>query len=290
MQADSFFKGSPAVRLFTACVGAFIYGLSIGLFLAPNHLAPGGVGGLSVILNSFIPLGVGSLTMIINFPLLIIAIIKWGWSFLFTSMMAIITSGITADVCAYFPAVTENKLLAALAGGAIMGLGCGIVFRAGSSTGGTDIVTRLIKKRKPHLKLSALLLIIDAAVAILSGIVFKDAEIVLYSIIALIIFSKVIDMVLYGSDTARMVFVISEKSQEILDCLLNKVGVGCTVLKGISGYKNTEKNILLCAMKKQRLPWVKNEVLRIDNKAFMLVTSAGEVFGEGFKTDSSDFF
>lgn len=290
MHSDKFFKGSPQKRFLTMCIGAFIYGISIGLFLAPNHLAPGGVGGISIILNYFIPLGVGSLTMLINLPLLIIAIVKWGWRFLFTTVAAIIVSGVTTDACAFFSPVTENKILAALAGGAVMGLGCGIVFRAGSTTGGTDIITRLIKIKKPYLKLSVVILIIDSIIAIISGIVFRNADTALYSLIALTIFSRVLDMVLYGSDTARMVFVISGKSQDILDSLLNKVGVGCTILKGISGYQGTEKDILLCAMKKQRLPSVKNAVLEIDDKAFMLVTSAGEVFGEGFKTEQSDFF
>lgn len=290
MQSDRFFKGSPQKRFFTMCIGAIIYGISIGLFLAPNHLAPGGVGGISIILNYFIPLGVGSLTMLINLPLLIIAIVKWGWRFLFTTVAAIIVSGITTDTCAFFSPVTENKILAALAGGAVMGLGCGIVFRAGSTTGGTDIITRLIKIKKPYLKLSVVILIIDSIIAIISGIVFRNADTALYSLIALTIFSRMLDMVLYGSDTARMVFVISGKSQAILDSLLNKVGVGCTILKGVSGYQGTEKDILLCAMKKQRLPSVKNAVLEIDDKAFMLVTSAGEVFGEGFKTEQSDFF
>lgn len=290
MSSEKLLKGSPLKSFFTMFIGAVIYGISIGLFLAPNHLAPGGVGGLSVILSYFIPLGVGSLTMIINLPLLILAIVKWGWKFLFTTVTAIIASGITADICSLFSPITENKILASIAGGAVMGLGCGIVFRSGSTTGGTDIVTRIIKSKKPHLKLNVVMLIIDSIIAVLSGLVFKNADNALYSLISLTVFSKVLDMVLYGSDTARMVFVISGKSQDILDRLLNKVGVGCTILKGVSGYQRTEKEILLCAMKKQRLPSVKKAVLEIDDKAFMLVTSAGEVFGEGFKTEQSDFF
>lgn len=290
MNADRFFKGPMPVRLFTICIGSVIYGIAIGLFLAPNQLAPGGVGGISVILNSFVPLGVGSLTMLINLPLLVMAIIKWGWRFLFSTVIAIITSGVTADACSYFSAITENKILAAAAGGAVMGVGCGIVFRAGSTTGGTDIVTRLIRIKKPHLRLSVIIILIDSVIALLSGLVFRNADNALYSLLALTVFSKVLDVVLYGPDTARMVLVISEKSQDILDRLLNKVGVGCTVLKGVSGYNGTDKDILLCAMKKQRLPSVKNAVFEIDDKAFMLVSSAGEVFGEGFKTEKSDFY
>lgn len=290
MNTDSFFKGKPSLRLVTVCFGAAVYGIAIGSFLAPNQLAPGGVGGLSVIIDSFVHIGVGSLTMLINLPLLIIAILKWGWRFLFTTVIAIITAGISADAFSFFTPVTESKMLASIAGGAIMGVGCGIVFRAGSTTGGTDIITRLIKSKKPYLRLSVVVLALDSFVAVLSGIVFKNADNTLYSLIALTVFSKVLDIVLYGSDTARIVFVVSEKSPEILDRLLKKVDVGCTVLKGKSGYSGNKKDILLCAMKKQRLPSVEKAVLEIDSKAFMLVSSAGEVFGEGFKSEQSDFY
>lgn len=289
MIPDRLFKGSPQIRFLMICIGAIIYGISLGLFLAPNHLAPGGVGGLSIIIDAFIPIGVGTLTMLINLPLLIIAIKKWGWRFLFTTFFAIIAFSLTADVCTYFPAFTQNSLLASIAGGALMGIGCGTVFRAGSSCGGTEIVTKLIKLKKPHLRISAIIIIIDSIIAILSGIVFKNSDNMLYSFIALAVFSNFFDIVLYGSDSARMVFVISEKSSEILDRLLKKVGVGCTVLKGVAGYSQKDKDILLCAMKKQRLPSVQKAVLEIDNQAFMLITSAGEVFGKGFKTNNSDF-
>lgn len=290
MRFDEMIRKSPAYRLITVCLGATLYGVALGLFFAPNDIAPGGVSGVAVMLATVVPVGVGSLTMMINLPLLIIAILKWGWKFLFSTVVAIIVSGVTADFCAFFPAVTENRMLAALAGGALMGFSCGLVFRAGSTTGGTDIVTRLLRVKYPHFKLSTLLLIIDGIIAFTSGIVFKNPENALYSLLAILLSAKVLDMVLYGADSARMIFVISSKSQEILHCLLNQHEVGCTVLKGISGFEGKDMKILLCAMRKQRYPAVKNSVLEIDKKAFILVTNAGEVFGEGFKTHKDDFF
>lgn len=289
MRFEELFGKTPTQRLLGVCIGALLYGIAVGLFFAPNDIAPGGVSGIAVMLAAVIPVGVGSLSMLINLPLLIIAILKWGWRFLFSTAAAIVVAGVAADSCAFFSPITENKLLAALFGGVILGTGCGIVFRFGSTTGGTDIASRLIKLKYPHLRLSTLIFLLDGVIAFTSGFVFKNPENVLYSLLAIAVSSKIIDMVLYSADSARMIFVISNKSEEILDCLLNRVKVGCTVLKGVSGYEGKDKQILLCAMRKQRLHTVKDAVLDIDNKAFMLITNAGEVFGEGFKTDKSNF-
>ena len=289
MLFDEKLRRSSGWRITAVCVGAVLYGLALGLFFAPNDIAPGGVSGVAVMLATVVPVGVGSLAMMINLPLLIIAILKWGWKFLFSTVVAIILSGVSADFCAFLPAVTDNRMLAALAGGGLMGVSCGLVLRAGSTTGGTDIVSRLLRAKYPHLKLSTLLLIVDGIIALTSGIVFKSPENALYSLLAIFLSSKVLDRVLYGADSARMIFVISSKSQEILSCLLNDHEVGCTVLKGISGFEGKDMRILLCAMRKQRYPAVKNSVLEIDKKAFILVTNAGEVFGEGFKTQKDDF-
>ena len=290
MTFDRFFKGSGAKRLTIVCLGATLYGASLGLLLAPNGIAPGGTGGIAIMLSGFFPLGVGGLNMLLNLPLLIIAILKWGWKFLFSTTAAIAVSGITADAFSFFTPLSETPLLAAVFGGAAMGAGCGIVFRAGSTTGGTDIVTRLLKLKYPHLKIGTIILIIDGIISILSGFVYADAENAMYSLIALAVCTKTIDLVIYGTDSAKLIIVISDKSREITDGLLHKVDVGCTVLKGVSGFKRQESEIILCAMKKQLFPAVRDYILKADSKAFILVSGAGEIFGEGFKTELSDFF
>lgn len=290
MGFDRFFNGSKSSRFLIICAGSVLFGLSIGLFFSPNSLAPGGISGIAVMLSTFLPMGAGTLTILINIPLLIVAIIKWGRKFLISTIWTILLSGIVADLCIYLPPITEDKLLAALAGGAVMGIGLGFVFRCGSTTGGTDIVMRLIRQKRPHLKLNAVLFAIDGVIAITSGFVFNDVNVALYSLLSLLVSSKVLDMILYGADSARMIFVISEKSDEILENLLNRVGTGCTVLKGMSGYRNKDIKILMCTVRKQLLPSAKDMILDIDNRAFMLVTNAAEVFGEGFKTKQSEFY
>lgn len=285
---DKLIKSSPIMRFCLVCIGSGIFGISLGLFLAPSNLAPGGVGGLSVMVNSFIPIGVGSLTMLLNLPLLIIAIIKWGWKFLFTTVTAIIIAGLSADASSFIKPITTNPFLACVFGGAIMGLGCSIVFKCGATTGGTDIVSRLVRIKRPDLKMGTIILSIDGVISILAGFVFKNAENSLYSLIALFVFSKVLDFILYGADSARMIMVISSKSEMLTDGLLHKQKVGCTILNGTSGYSKLPAHVLLCATRKQALPFVKDYILKTDNKAFLLVSNAREIFGEGFKTEISD--
>ena len=290
MLFDKIISKSFIYRIAVVIVGSLLYGLALGIFFVPNDIAPGGIGGVSVMLATFIPLGVGTLTMILNIPLLFISIVKWGWRFLLSTILSIVVSGVVADCCVFFSEITQDRLLSALAGGVILGLGCGLVFRANSTTGGTDIVTRLVKQRFPHLKMNVILMIIDGLIALAAGFVFKDADTALYSIIAIVVSSKTLDLILYGADSARMIFVISQKSGEIRKCLISQVNVGCTVLKGVSGYEGSDREILLCAMKKSLLPIVKHSILKIDSRAFLLVTNAGEVLGEGFKTDNSEFY
>ena len=282
-------KLSAAKNFMLLCVGTIIYGFSLGFIISPNSLAPGGIAGISVMLKSFVPLGVGTFTILLNIPLLILGRIYLGRAFLFSTLFAIALSGVTADLFAKLEPLTRQPILAALSGGALMGLGCGLVFRGRGTTGGTDVVARLIKLKKPHLRTGQIFLSIDGLVCISSGIVFKSFDAMLYSFLTLIVFSRVLDKVLYGGEGAKMVIVMSEKSGEILPVLLNKAGVGCTVLKGRSGYRGNDMDILLCAMKKQHLTEVRDIVLSYDDKAFMLVGNTNEIFGEGFKTEPDNF-
>lgn len=277
-----------AVKIFKTIVGAVIYGASLGIFLAPFGIAPGGVSGISVMLDKFLPLGVGSFIVMLNVPLLAVAFKKWGWRFTASTSLAIFVSGAAADICALLPPMVSDPLPAAVFGGALMGLGCGIVFRAGSTTGGTDIAARLVRLRYPYLKTGTAIMMIDGVISLLSGIVFANAENALFSLLALAVNAKVLDYILYGSDGAKLLIIISSNGEKIADMLVNEKNVGCTLLSGVSGYKRKSVSPVLCAVRKQLFPSVRSEILQTDPHAFILVCSAGEIFGEGFKTELSD--
>ena len=263
--------------------GSIIFGGALGLFLSPNRLAAGGIAGISVMLDRLYPLGVGTYTMLLNVPLLVISAFVFGRRFVLHTAAAIAVCGLTADRCALLPPLTDDPLLAALFGGAAMGLGCALVFLSGATTGGTDIVTKLILRRFPHLRTGRIFLAADGSVCIAGGIVFQSLETAMYAFIGLFVFSKVLDGVLYGADRSKLVLIVTNKSGELLPLLLSNANVGCTVISVRTGYCKLAADTLMCAMKKHRLHAVRRLVEQTDNEAFMLVLDAGEIYGEGFQ-------
>ncbi len=261
----------------------------MGLFLAPNSLAPGGVSGVAVLLERVFPIGAGSLIVLLNLPLLAVSMVKWGSKFTLSTLGVVAVSGAVADWASLFSPITVSPILASVFGGILLGLGYGFTVRGGGTTGGTDIVSRLLKIRFSHLKFTTLLLIVDGIISILSGIVSKNSDTAMYSLIALGVSVKVIDMIVYGLDGAKLVLAVSTKCREIADGLVYGEDVGCTILNGVSGYRRQQTEILMCAVKKQYFPHVRDYILRVDGGAFMLVANAGEIFGEGFKLKSDIF-
>lgn len=263
--------------------GSLLFGLSLGLILNPNKLAAGGVAGISVLLNHFFPIGVGAFTLLLNLPLLIISAKVFGRGFLLSTGAAIAVCAMSADYFALLQTPITDPLLAAVFGGALMGIGCGVVFLCGATTGGTDIVTKLILRKKPHFSTGSIFLAIDGSVCIAGGIVFKSIATALYAFIGLFVFSKVLDAVLYGANKAKLVLIVTTKSEQLLPLLLSGANVGCTVISARAGYTGSQASTLMCAMKKHRLHSVRRLVTQTDSKAFMLVLDSNEIYGEGFQ-------
>lgn len=267
--------------------GSILYSLSISLLLEPNSLAPGGVTGIVIILVRFLPLQVGTLVFILNIPLMILGIWKLGIRFLASTVLSVAMTSAFTNILSSFGPITREPILAAAAGGSLLALGVGITFKAGATTGGMDIVIKLIKLRYPHIKTGRLFLILDAVVITASAIVFRNVEIAMFAGIAVLISSFVLDTVLYGSDSAKLIYIISEKEAEIAEMFLKELDVGVTYLEGEGAFSGKEKQVLMCAMRKQLLPQAQSFVREIDANAFMIVTSATEIFGEGFKGHNS---
>jgi len=264
-------------------VGCFVYALGVSLFLDPNNLAAGGVLGASITIGYLTHISTGFLVLLINIPLLIIGTLKFRVRFFFSTIYATVLSSVLMDLTAPLGALTHEPLLAALAGGALAAAGIGLVFRAGGTTGGSDILVRLIKLKLKHVKTGQLFLITDVIVVTAAAIVFRDIDLTLYTVISILISSIVMDMVLYGRDGAKMIFIIGDKEGEITLRLLQDLEVGATVLTGTGAYTGESKKMILCAVRKQLLPMVQEIVRDEDPSAFMIVTSANEIYGEGFK-------
>ena len=234
-----------------------VYAVAVSLFLDPNSLAPGGVTGIAIILNRLTGLETGTWVLFIN-------------------------------LLSPFGAVTEDLLLAAVAGGCLMAVGLGLVFKSGATTGGTDIIVKLLRIRFPQLKTGFLFFVTDAVIVAASGIVFKNVDVALYAGIVIAINSLLMDVVLYGRDGAKLVFIISDKHENITKRILEELDIGVTYISGSGAYSGKEKNVIMCVMKKQISPRAEAIVREEDPLAFMIVTSATEIFGEGYKSIYSE--
>ena len=269
-------------------VGAFIYAFGIAVFLDPNHLAPGGVSGISIILNSFIPIGTGIWIFVINIPLMILGLIVFEFSFLMGTLYATAFSSAIIEVIArvfphLIPDMHDHLVIAAVAGGALVALGIGLVFRGGGSTGGFDIVVKLLRRKFRHMKTGVLYLALDMTVITLSAIAFHDILVALYAVVTVFTNSTVLDMVLYGKDNAKMVYIITDAPEAVSDRLMKEVETGVTMLHGEGAYTKKDKKVLMCVLHDQQYPMLRDIVKQEDKHAFLIVTKATEIFGEGYK-------
>lgn len=280
----NFYHASPVMVLLILLSASALYGTGISLFLDPNNLAPGGVTGIAVILNRIIPVKTGTLYFIINVPLLLIGLWKFGWKFMIKTVLATILTSLFTNWFTRYPVVTTDPLLAAIAGSMLCACGIGLIFKVGATSGGTDIIVKLLRLKYPYLKTSFLFLITDCIIVSASWFVFHDFNTVMYALISLIVMERILDWVLYGFDEAKLVYIISTEPEKIASRLMKEVDVGVTILHGEGGYSQTEKEVLLCAVRKQLESQIEDIVKQEDRFAFLIVTNASEIYGEGHKS------
>lgn len=262
---------------------AALYGAGTSLFLSPNDLVPGGITGVSMILSRFLPLSTGAIFMIINIPIMAVALYKFGWKFIISTFYAITCVSIFTDIFAIFPTVTNEPLLAVFMGDIMIAFAIGMVFRCGATTGGADIIVKLLRLKYPHIKTGKLFMMFDISVVALAGFLFHNIDASLYAFIGIFAMSAVMDMVLYGQDEAIMVYIISEMSELLAEKLMVDVDAGVTFLTGRGAYSRKEKDVILCVVRKNIYPKVEEAIKDTDPHAFMIVTHANEIYGEGYK-------
>ncbi len=265
-------------------VFSFTYAVGISMFLDPNNLAPGGVSGISIMLSRVTPLNTGTWILLINIPIMVLGLWKFGLKFMVSTTYCIVVSSGFTNLLAGQRALTGDKLLAAAAGGALVALSIGMIFKAGATTGGVDIIVRVLRLKYQHMKTGALFLMFDAAVVTLSGIMFRNLETALYAAVAVIVSATVLDIVLYGRDGAKMIYIISDRPDAIAGRLLQEVGIGVTYVNGQGAFSGREKRVIMCVVRKPLSPRAQQVVREEDPEAFMIVTNATEIFGEGYKS------
>ena len=272
----------------TTILGSFIFGAGYAIFLGPNDLNAGGISGLAAIIvqlinpNGTIPfVSVGTLTILLNLPLFAIGGVKIGKRFFFGSLLGLGISSLAMD---YLPIgiVLGEPLLAALYAAAVTGFGLGLVFMSGTSTGGSDIVVRLVKLKARNTNIGVISMSFDIFVVFLTGLVFKNVENALYTGIAAFMCSKVIDMVVYRFDYSKVALIVTKKYDMVAQAISDKLERGATFLHGEGSYTHESTKVILTAIKKQQLAELKALVVEIDPDAFIIVQEAHQVLGDGF--------
>lgn len=265
-------------------LGSLAFALGFDWFFAPNQIAMGGVTGLAQVINVLIPaLPVGILTIILNVPLFLAGWKLIGFHLLASSLFSMAVSSVAIDIiAAWYTFPPMDPLLACLCGGAVMGVGFGLVFSQGATTGGTDIVARLLKLRFPWLPMGKLLLVPDGVVLALAAVAFGQVETALCGAVALVVMAKVMDAVLYGTDASKVAIIVSDCWQEIADVLLREQDRGVTILRGQGAYTGAEKQVLMVAFPQKEIVQLKRTIRDLDSSAFLIVCNAHEVLGEGF--------
>ena len=270
-------------------LGSFIFALGFDLFLSPNDLNPGGISGLAVIIVELLGIGsVGTLSILINLPLFALGGIKIGRRFFIGSLMGMVTSSVLIDLMAALPAPQNEPLLGALYGGVVCGAGLGMVFMAGTSTGGSDILVRLLKLRYRNVPIGQISMTFDLVVVVLTGLVFHDVTKALYTGVTVYICGKVIDAMVYRFDYTKVALIISREYNEIARQVGIKLDRGATFLNGEGSYSGTPTKVVLVAIKRQQLAELKELVTRIDPNAFIIVQEAHQVLGDGFSHYNKD--
>lgn len=264
---------------------AAVYAAGISLFLDPLGIAPGGVTGIAILLNRYVPIPTGTLIFALNVPILLIGGWKLGRNLLLSTVWTILWISFFADVfsLSLVPA-SGDPLVAALLGGILLALGVGTAFQVGATTGGIDILVRLLRLKYRHLRTGTCFLLLDLTIVFISGVVLRSVETAAYAFLAVMTSSFLVDRILYGRDEERLLYVISGVPEQIAERFLLELHTGATLLAGRGAYSGRERPVIMCVVRKSLAPRAMAIVRETDENAFLIVTDAREIYGEGHKS------
>lgn len=263
-------------------IGTMITGFAIGSFLTPNMIVGGGASGISTILFHTLKIAPGLSFFMLNILFVLMGLKVLGKEFILKTLMGTSIVSIFTQVFSNFPIITENLMIATLFGGFLYGFGIGLSFAAGGSSGGTDIVGRIIQTKFPHVPIGKMLLFVDGIIITISLVVFKDIELLLFGILALVVSSTSIDLVISKLNISRIAFVITDKGTEIASTLVSTSPRGVTLIDVKGAYTNEEKKMLFCALKEVESEVFQKKILEIDPTAFIVFSESQRIKGNGF--------
>lgn len=263
-------------------VGGLLVGIAVGWILLPVKISTGGFSGIATLLFYAYQIPADVAMLVLNIPLILISLKILGLGPTIKSLLGTYAISIGIGLSERFGILTQDIVLASIFGGALVGLGLGLAVRGDGTTGGTDLVAKIVHKKNPFMNLGQLILIIDAGIIVTSAIVFRDIDVALYSIVAVFVMTKVLDVITEGVEYTKAMFIISNKPEEIAEYILKEVGRGATGLQGRGMYTGENKEVLLCIVHRREIPKLKKKIKEIDNRSFTIITTATETIGEGF--------
>ncbi|NMP36925.1 MAG: YitT family protein [Clostridiales bacterium] len=270
-------------------VGCSFYALAVDTFTAPNQIAPGGFTGLSTLINFLTGAPIGVTVLVLNIPLFLIAFKVFGWRFILKTLFATVMASVFIDVFALFvPPYTGDRLLAALFGGGFSGIGLGLVFLRGATTGGTDILGRLLKLKFRHISMGTLVMFMDMFVVACSGIVYKNIESILYATIVFFVSSKAIDYIIYGTGRGKMLMIVTKQPEKISPKVIEGLHRGVSLVPVKGGYTGQDQHMLICVVRPSEVAKLNKIVKENDPAAFIIISDVSEVLGQGFKNAGED--
>ena len=264
-------------------IGGIVFSVGINCFLSRNNILNGGFIGIATILNFLFSLPIGTVIFVLNIPLFIIGFKKLGSKFICRTIWATLIMSTLIDIGVILPIYNNDLLLSSIFGGALVGIALGMIFLRNATTGGVDIVAKLIQINYPLFSVGKIILIFDSFVILLGGIVYKNIESMLYAAVVTFVSAQVLDYVIFGISRGATIMVISEKGSEIRHIILNDFNRGVTVLKGYGGYSNQEKDVLICACYDNQTQKFIKKIKSTDENAFFIVTQSKQILGNGFK-------
>lgn len=267
-------------------LGGTLFSVAVNCFTAGNHILNGGFTGIATVLHFLFHVPIGMTVFAFNIPLFLISLKRIGKRFLLRTFAATFILSALVDLGAFLPVYKNDLFLASVIGGALTGTGLGIIFLRNATTGGVDIIAKLVSLKKPHVSMGKSILIFDICVIALGGIVFHNVESMLYAAVAIFVSTQTMDAILYGVKRGTIILVISEKSREIQDLLTKAYGRGVTRLHAEGGYTETPRDVLLCACLDHQASIFTKKIREMDENAFMIVTKAEEILGKGFPKES----
>lgn len=279
------------VDVIVILAGSLLYAVSISMFSAPNNIAPGGIVGISTVVNYLVPfLPIGMLTFVLNIPIFIWGWIELGWKYLSRSVITVALSSVLIDffaldfVTVFFKPYQGDAMLVSIFGGILSGAGLALIFWRGSSTGGTDIVSRIMHEKMPHVSMGNFIMIVDVCVIALSAVVYKNIDRALYALIFIFVSTRVIDMVLYGMsrNNGKLLFIVTAEYDKVSDEILTNIDRGVTLLNAEGGFKRDDKRVIMCALRPQQVHKATTLIKKVDPEAFIIITTANAIKGRGF--------